>query len=123
MRSKIIEDYIDKMPPKKLKELNKKIEEDLKYLTDLEEQGKIFGTDTSITLDIVKEANFKPIGICWYGGEETLIFKTKKEANIAYKRLEKQQKRVYAWWYSKKDFEKEVAENLEFYTPSKIYWL
>ena len=61
--------------------------------------------------------------ICWFGGEETLVFKTKKEANSAYKKVEVELGEVFAYWYSKKDFEKEIAEEDARYKPSKIYLL
>lgn len=115
MRSNII----DSISPERQAELEREFLEDYAYNRWLEEQGKEYGTSTSITLDILKEEGFNPIGICWYGGEETLIFKTNKEANSAYKKLEKEQGRVFAYWYSKKDFEREE----KYYQPTEIQWL
>lgn len=123
MRSNLIEQFLSKISPEELEEYAKQIKEDIEYREQLFREGKIYATNTSITLDIVKAEGFNPIGICDYAGEETLLFKTQKEANSAYKKLEKEQKKVYAWWYSKKSFEKEVAENSGFYKPTKIYWL
>lgn len=123
MRSKIIERILSKITPEQHAMYERQIAEEMAYLEDLHKQGKIFGTDTSITLETVREAGFKPVGICWYGGEETLIFKTQKEAKSAYKKLEKEERKLCAWWYSKKDFLKEIEEDEDWYKPSKIYWL
>jgi hypothetical protein len=104
---------------------NKHLEfkEYIEYLKQLQKEEKFFGTKTSPSLRVVRAEGFNPIGICNYGGEETFIFKTKKEANSAYKKIEKEQKKLFAWWYSKKQFEKEVGENSGYYKPSEIDWL
>lgn len=123
MRNNLIEQILSKITPEEHAEYTRQIEEDIAYSEQLFREGKIFATNTSITLDIVRAEGFNPIGICDFAGEETFLFKTQKEANLAYKKLEKEQKRVYAWWYSKKTFEKELENNKGFYQPSKIYWL
>jgi len=41
--------------------------------------------------------------------EHTFIFKTKKEADKAYKEFEKDKKQVFGWWYGRDDFE--IAKN------------
>ena len=123
MRSNIIEEMLSRITPEEHARYEKEIEEDIKYHEQLKKEGKFFGTKTSPTLETVKSEGFNPIGICNYAGEECLIFSSQKEANSAYKKLEKEQKRIYAWWYSKKQFEKEVEENKGFYKPSKIDWL
>ena len=79
MRSKIVEEFLSKITPEQKEEWDRKIQESIAYNKWLEENGYKYGTPTSITLKTVREANFNPIGICWYGGEETLIFKTQKE--------------------------------------------
>ena len=121
MRSKIIQEVLDKITLEEHAQFEREFLEEYAYSRWLEEQGKEYGTDTSISLDMLREAGFNPIAICYYGGEETFIFKSKKEANAAYKKLEKEQHKVYGWWYSIKDFEKEVAEDAAWYKPSKIY--
>ena len=121
MRNNIIQEFLAKIPPEEMAEIEKQIEVDTAYHDNLVKEGKIFGTPTSITLEIVREEGFNPIGICHYGGEETFLFSTKKEANSAYKKLEKDSQRIYAWWYSKRSFLKEIEE-VE-YKPSKIHWL
>lgn len=123
MRSNIIEQILSRITPEEHSEFQRQLEEDMAYNEMLFEQGKIYGTPTSITLEIVREAGFNPIGICWYGGEETLIFKTEKEANSAYKKLEKEQGKVFCYWYGKKNFEKEVAKNNKIYEPIDLNWL
>ena len=123
MKSNIIQEILSKITPEEHAEFERQIEEDVAYSEQLKKDGKIYATNTSITLEIVRAEGFNPIGICDYVGEECLIFSSQKEANSAYKKLEKEQKRVYAWWYSKKQFEKEVEDNKGFYQPSKIYWL
>ena len=123
MKSNLIEQILSRITPEEHAEFERQIEEDIAFHEQLKKDGKIYATDTSITLEIVRAEGFNPIGICDYCGEETLLFSSQKEANSAYKKLEKEQKRVYAWWYSKKQFEKEVEESKGFYQPSKIYWL
>ena len=123
MKSNIIQEILSKITPEEHAEFERQIEEDVAYSEQLKKDGKIYATNTSITLEIVRAEGFNPIGICDYVGEECLLFSSQKEANSAYKKLEKEQKRVYAWWYSKKQFEKEVEDNKGFYQPSKIYWL
>lgn len=123
MKSKIAEQILSRITPEEHAEFERQIEEDIAFHEQLKKDGRIYATDTSITLDVVRAEGFNPIGICDYAGEECLLFSSQKEANAAYKKLEKEQKRVYAWWYSKKQFEKEVEESKGFYQPSKIYWL
>ena len=123
MKSNIIQEILDRITPEEHVEFERQIEEDIAFHEQLKKDGRIYATNTSITLDIVRAEGFNPIGICDYAGEECLLFSSQKEANVAYKKLEKEQKRVYAWWYSKKQFEKEVEESKGFYQPSKIYWL
>ena len=123
MRSKVVQDILDRITPEEHAEFQKQLEEDMAYNEMLFKQGKIYGTPTSITLDIVREAGFNPIGICWYGGEETLIFSSQREASSAYKKLEKEQGKVFAYWYGKKSFEKEVDRENKFYEPINLEWL
>jgi len=123
MKSKIIQEILDRITPEQKEKWNKELQENIAYNEWLEDNGYKYGTSTSITLRTVREAGFNPIGICWYGGEETLIFKTQKEANSAYKKLEKEQKKVYAYWYGKKSFEKEVDRDNKFYEPINLEWL
>lgn len=119
MRNKFSQEILDRITPEEHLEYEKQMLEEVAYHEDLKKRGKVFGTNTSITLNTVKEAGHSPIGICDWCGEETVIFNTKKEAHRAYQELEKKGKRVYAWWYSKKDFEKEVGD----FQSLKIYWL
>lgn len=121
MRSKIVQEVLDKITPEEHAQFEREFLEEQAYSRWLEEQGKEYGTDTSVSLDIVREAGFNPIMICWYAGEETLIFKTQKEANAAYKKVEKELGLVFGYWYSKRDFEKETADEEIWYKPSKIY--
>lgn len=105
MKTKTVEKLLSTITSEQFAEFERDFLEEYAYSRWLEEQGKEYGTDTSISLDIVREYGFKPIGICWFSGEETLIFKTQKEANAAYKKVEK-----------------ELAEDA-WYKPSKICWL
>lgn len=123
MKTKTVEKLLSTITSEQFAQFERDFLEEYAYSRWLEEQGKEYGTDTSISLDTVREYGFKPIAICWYAGEETLIFKTQKEANAAYKKVEKELGNVFAYWYSKKDFEKEIAEEDAWYKPSKIYWL
>ena len=71
MRSKIIQEVLDKITLEEHAQFEREFLEEYAYSRWLEEQGKEYGTDTSISLDIVREAGFNPIMICWYSGEET----------------------------------------------------
>src|SRR5690349_3056050 len=71
----------------------------------IEEQGYEWNTDKSYSLKLLNEAGYFPIGITSYACEETFIFKTKKEAKKAWK---SHVLGFDGWFYSKRDFEKEV---------------
>lgn len=58
----------------------------------------------------IKEKGFNVIGVSQIYFEDTFIFKTKKEAKKAYRTLERDEKEVIGWWYSKEDFEKSVEQ-------------
>jgi hypothetical protein len=81
-------------------------------------------SDFKEQLDIIKNSGFNPIGVTQMYFEDTFIFKTKKEAKLACKTLEKcTPSKVIGWWYSKKNFmkEKELYESEEI--KMLIYWL
>lgn len=72
------------------------------------------GTLKSENLIRVIESGFKPIYVTYYGGEETFIFKTKKEANKAFNKLECKplaDEKILGWWYASKDFYDLVLKN------------
>lgn len=128
MRNNIIQKILDDLTPEEHQEYERGFQEILAHHRWMEEIGLRYCTDTSPSLILLRENGFKPIGITSFYLEETFIFKTKKEADLAYKKLEKELGLVCGWWYSKKDFEKELEEanksggHYECGHP-KIYWL
>jgi hypothetical protein len=103
-------EIFDRITPEEHAEFEREIEESIAHSKWMEENGIAFCTDTSPNLKILKEYGFNPIEITSFYLEESFIFKTKKEANLAYKKLEKELGLVIGWWYSKKDFYKELYE-------------
>lgn len=124
MRSNIIQEILDRITPEEHLEYEREFQEMLAHHRWMEENGLEYCTDTSPSLILLRENSFNPIGITSFYLEETFIFKSKKEANSAYKKLEKETHQVSGWWYSKKDFLKELEES-EYYKDGhpKIYWL
>jgi len=112
---------LDKITPEQHAQFERKFLEDWAYSRWLEEQGKEYGTDTSISLDTLREAGHFPIGITKYACEELFIFHTKYEAHKAYRELEFHKRSAVGWWYSKNQFQKEISNDK--YFNSKIYWL
>ena len=112
---------LDKITPEEHAQFKRQMDEDWAYSRWLEEQGKEYGTDTSISLDILREAGHFPIAICTMMCEETFVFKTEAAANKAWKN------RVLGyegWWYGKRNFLKAVKEyEQDFEKEIKIYYL
>lgn len=87
-----------------------------------------YGTDKSEFLKEVQDAGFSPIGITIMTCEETLIFKTEKEAKEAFVKMDTNE----GWWYgmdgeeswekTRKEYVDEVYNGDENKAP-KIYWL
>jgi len=79
------------------------------------------GTPTSYVLEIIHQHKLKPIGITYYIGEETFIFKTEEEAKKGWEIL-----RPHGWWYSLSQWNNivEKADSLikKEYIPH-VYWL
>ena len=125
MRSKILEEFELSITPEDHARMRRKMDATLAYHRWLEEQGFEYGTPTSISLKTLNEHGFHPMGICWYIGEETFIFKNDKDSKHAYETLERDRRgkwigKVVGWYYSKKSFEKELLDKDN--TPN-IYWL
>lgn len=92
--------------------------------------------DFENNLKFLHKAGFNPIAVTQMYFEDTYVFKTKKEANRAYKQFEKdlqfkknsknKKKRIVGWWYGKKDFLDEVKRyetDNNGYSKVKVYWL
>lgn len=128
MKSKIVQEILDSITPEMKVEMHKKFEKRVAFSLWLEEMGYEYCTDTSRSLILLREQGFKPIGITSFYLEETFIFKTKKEAIAAFKKMERELRTVVGWFYGKKDFEKKLikaTQEGEYYSEghSKIYWL
>lgn len=80
--------------------------------------NKIFNIDKYYShfkseVDILIKNGFKPIVVCQICFETTFVFKTNKEAKVAYENLELNKSlsakdRVVGWFYGEKEFFKEV---------------
>lgn len=121
MRNNLIQEILSRITPEEHAEFERQIEEDIAFHEQLKKDGRIYATDTSITLDVVRAEGFNPIGITSFMCDELIIFSTKTEAEKAYKFLEVKKKLVSCYWYSKNQFQKEVSSDE--YFNSKIYWL
>lgn len=81
-------------------------------------------------ITLLKEHGFNPIGVSQMYFEDVFIFETKKEATKAYNTFECDEngnliRNIIGWWYSKKNFLKEVEkyENAKDSTKVLVYWL
>lgn len=113
MRSKLIDDIMSRITPEEHAEFERDVLEWDAHNRWMQENGLEYCTDTSPSLTILREHGFKPTAITSFYIEETLIFRTKKEADAAYKKLEKELGLISGWWYSEKQFYKELAEATE----------
>ena len=128
MRSKAIQDILDNITKEQSEEIERNWLEVEAYHRWMEENGLEHCTNTSPSLITLKKHGFYPVAITSFYLEESFIFRTKKEANEAYKKLEKELHLVSGWWYSEKDFQKELEESVkegEYYENGhpKIYRL
>lgn len=120
MRNNIIQEMLDKIPIEERERIRKENDEYCLKQKQLFDEGYRYNTDKSYSLVLLREKGFNPIGICTMMAEETFIFKTKKEADLAWKR---HILGYDGWWYSKKDFEVARKEYENDFGEIKIYWL
>lgn len=106
MRSKSVQDILDSISIEQSEEFERKWLESLAHHRWMEENNYEYCTDTSPSLIELGKNGFYPVAITSFYLEETFIFRTKKEANEAYKKMEKELGGVVGWWYSEKDFQK-----------------
>jgi hypothetical protein len=121
MRSKIVQDILDRITPEKHAEYKKQMEEGIAFQDILYEQGYRYNTDKSYSLKLLNDAGHFPIGITIMMCEETFIFKTEKEANKAWK------SRVLGndgWFYGKRNFQKALEQyEKNMGHKNEIFWL
>ena len=110
MKSNIIEQILSRITPEKHAEIERDILETMSHSRWMEENGLKYNTPTSPSLTTLREYGFNPTKITSFFLEETFLFNTKKEANSAYKKLEKELGLICGWFYSEKDFYKELEE-------------
>ena len=128
MRSKVVQDMLDSISREQSEDFEREWLECLAHHRWMEENGMNYCTDTSPSLIELEKYGFYSVAITSFYLEETFIFHTKKEANEAYKKLEKELHLVSGWWYSEKDFQKELENSMkegEYYQHGhpKIYRL
>lgn len=61
-------------------------------------------------LEIIRHAGFKPIAVSQLFFEDVFVFETEHEALKAYDQLEKRERKLTGWWYSRKGFMEAVEE-------------
>ncbi len=128
MRSKAVQDILDNITKEQSEEFERNWLEAEAHHRWMEENGLEYCTNTSPSLITLNKHGFYPVAVTSFYLEETFIFRTKKEANEAYKKLEKKLHLVSGWWYSEKDFQKELEDSMkegEYYEQGhpKIYRL
>lgn len=103
------------------------IDKHIKFIEDFEDNwcpidhNMREGTPTSYALEMLQQHGLKPIGITYYVGEETFIFKTQEEAKKGWGIM-----RPHGWWYTLSQWDDivEKAESLlekEYISP--VCWL
>lgn len=120
----LINDLLDGISPEEHLSMGKEMQAHFDYLEQLKKDGRIFSTNTSISLDIMRSNGFNPIAITRMSMEETFVFKSASEADQAYNMLEVGLSLVSGWWYQEDDFLLEYNSYCEDngYSP-KIYHL
>lgn len=113
MKSKAVQDILDNITKEQSEEFERNWLEAEAYHRWMEENGLQHCTDTSPSLIELEKHGFYPLAITSFYLEETFIFRTKKEANEAYKKMEKELGEVVGWWYSEKGFQKELEESMK----------
>ena len=113
MRSKAVQDILNSISIEQNEEFEREYLEMEAYHRWMEENGMKYCTDTSPSLIELEKHGFYPVAITSFYLEETFMFRTKKEANEAYKKMEKELGEVVGWWYSEKDFQKELEESMK----------
>lgn len=109
-KNNIVREILNSLTPEENFELERQGLESEAYQRWLEENGYEWNTPKSISIKILKDNGFNPIGITCYGCEETFIFNTREELNRAHKKC---QNTVDGWWYTKRQAKE---NNIEYET-------
>ena len=121
MRSKVVQDMLDRITPEEHAEFKKQIEEGIAFQDMLYEQGYRYNTDKSYSLKLLNATGYFPIGITTMMCEETFIFKTEKEADKA---CESGVLGNEGWFYGKKAFKKALEQyEKDMGYKNEIFWL
>ena len=121
MRSKVVQDILDRITPEEHAEFKKQIDRDIAFQDRLYEQGYRYSTDKSYSLKLLNDAGHFPIGLTTMICEETFIFKTEKEADKA---CESGVLGNEGWFYGKKAFKKALEQyEKDMGYKNEIFWL
>ena len=121
MRSKVVQDMLDRITPEEHAEFKKQIEEGSAFQDMLYEQGYRYSTDKSYSLKLLNDAGHFPIGITIMMCEETFIFNTEKEADKA---CESGVLGNDGWFYGKRNFQKDLDKyEKDMGYKNEIFWL
>lgn len=121
MRSKVVQDMLDRITPEEHAEFKKQIDRDIAFQDMLYEQGYRYNTDKSYSLKLLNDAGYFPIGLTTMICEETFIFKTEKEADKA---CESGVLGNEGWFYGKKAFKKALEQyEKDMGYKNEIFWL
>lgn len=96
----LLQEIRDSITPEEHLRFERQSLESEAYHRWLEENGYEWNTPKSISIKILKDNGFNPIGITWYGCEETFIFETQEELNRAHKKCQMEDHTVDGWWYT-----------------------
>ncbi len=56
------------------------------------------------SIGILRENGYTPIAASYFFFEEVYVFETSEEANRAFEQLEREEGKIYAWWYGKSEW-------------------
>lgn len=121
MRSDFIQDILDNISIEEMEAFSRETEAFLEREKWLSDNGYVYNTPTSYSLELLNKAGHYPIGITSIGCEESFIFTTRKKANKAWR------SRVLGYegyFYSLMDFRKEkkwYESNVK--SKLKVHWL
>jgi hypothetical protein len=74
-------------------------------------------------LKLVRDAGFNPIAITCFACEISFCFKTEKETEEAYQKLQVSDESVDGWWYNEEKFLKYIKKEEDKFGEMVVWWL
>jgi hypothetical protein len=123
-RSKFLEEILFSITPEEQAEFDAMIEAQRKWHKAHPDYNERYGTDKSYWLEEIRAKGFNPIGISVMLCEETIIFATKEESDLAWKEFSPE-----GWWYhadnwaqARHEYIRDMYKGIETDAP-KVYCL